>query len=253
MVLMDTKKQYGLIGYPLGHSFSQRFFTEKFEKEKIDACYSNFEIPDIHDIHNVLSSTPHLRGFNVTIPYKEAIIPFLSSLSDEAIEIGAVNVVKVEKREGDCFDLRGYNSDVVGFIDSIKHLLTEDHQQALVLGTGGASKAIIYGLCKLGIKAQLVSRRKSQNTICYADLSQEVFSEFKLIVNCTPLGTYPNINEAPDIPYGYLSDRHLLYDLVYNPEETEFLRRGREYGAKVKNGAEMLKLQALEAWRIWNE
>ena len=251
-VSKDSKKQYGLIGYPLGHSFSQRFFTDKFEEEEIDAVYQNYEIADIHEVTRVIEDTHCLQGFNVTIPHKQTIMPLLSSLSDEACEIGAVNVVKVD-RKGDDILLKGYNSDVVGFVDSIKPLLKEQHSKALVLGTGGASKAIVYGLKKLGVEVQLVSRKRNEEAISYEDITEEMLSRFKLLVNCTPLGTYPDIDSAPDIPYQYLGEEHLLYDLVYNPDKTEFLRRGECQGARIKNGAEMLRLQALEAWRIWEE
>lgn len=250
--MKKQQKQYGLIGFPLGHSFSQRFFTEKFKLEGIDACYSNFEIADVNDVQNILRTIPNLQGFNVTIPHKESIIPLLNAISDQAREIGAVNVVKVE-RLGQQVSLAGYNSDVVGFVDSLKPLLQGNHRKALVLGTGGASKAVVYGLKELGIETQLVSRKRSSGAITYDDLSEDIIAQYKLIVNCTPLGTYPNVQSYPQIPYHFLGKEHLLYDLVYNPEKTEFLHRGEERGAAIKNGAEMLRLQALEAWRIWNE
>lgn len=250
---MSIQKQYGLIGYPLGHSFSQRFFSDKFKQEGTDAIYSNYEISDIRDILNILKDNSNLIGLNVTIPYKESILTFLSELSEEAKEIGAVNVVKV-LRNGTDFILKGYNSDVVGFVNSIEPLLNESvHKKALVLGTGGASKAVVYGLNKLGIEAQLVSRSRREGMIVYEELTKEVIEEYRVVVNCTPLGTYPNVEGMADIPYQYLTPEHLLYDLVYNPVKTKFLQRGEEKGAQIKNGAEMLKLQALEAWRIWNE
>lgn len=250
---MSIQKQYGLIGYPLGHSFSQRFFSDKFKQEGTDAIYSNYEISDIRDILNILKDNSNLIGLNVTIPYKESILTFLSELSEEAKEIGAVNVVKV-LRNGTDFILKGYNSDVVGFVNSIEPLLNESvHKKALVLGTGGASKAVVYGLNKLGIEAQLVSRSRREGMIVYEELTKEVVEEYRVVVNCTPLGTYPNVEGMADIPYQYLTPEHLLYDLVYNPVKTKFLQKGEEKGAQIKNGAEMLKLQALEAWRIWNE
>lgn len=250
---MSEQKQYGIIGFPLGHSFSRGFFTEKFLREGIDAMYSNYEIPNIDQLQTILDSNTHLVGLNVTIPHKQSIIPLLSAISDEAKAIGAVNVVKVIRNK-DEVSLKGYNSDVVGFINSIKPLLNPDlHRKALVLGTGGASKAIVYGLNKLGIKTQLVSRSKQSDTITYEELDKQLLDEYKVIVNCSPLGTFPNVEEAPAIPYELLSADQLLYDLVYNPAETEFLKRGKAKGAKIKNGAEMLELQAIEAWKIWNE
>lgn len=250
---MNKQKQYGLIGYPLGHSFSRGFFTEKFLREGIDAMYSNYEIPSVDQLETILEANAHLVGFNVTIPHKENIIPLLSAMSDEAKAIGAVNVVKVT-RDGNSVSLKGYNSDVVGFVNSIKPLLNmEIHRKALVLGTGGASKAVVYGLNGLGIETQLVSRSKLVNTITYEELNAQVLKEYKVIVNCSPLGTFPKVDEAPAIPYDLLGTEHLLYDLVYNPAETEFLKRGKAKGTTIKNGAEMLELQAIEAWRIWNE
>ena len=249
---MNKQKQYGLIGYPLGHSFSSSFFAEKFMFEGIDAMYSNYEIATIDQLKTILELNTHLVGFNVTIPYKEQIIPLLAGISIEAKEIGAVNVVSVHRVDGKAA-LFGYNSDVVGFNNSIKPLLKSTHTKALVLGTGGASKAIVYGLKKLGLETQLVSRSKGENTITYEELDERLMNEYKVIVNCSPLGTYPNVDEAPVIPYELLTTEHLLYDLVYNPAETEFLKRGKMKGATIKNGAEMLELQALEAWRIWNK
>lgn len=250
--MMNKQKQYGLIGYPLGHSFSSSFFAEKFLLEGIDAMYSNYEIASIDQLKTILELNTHLVGFNVTIPYKEQVIPFLAGISVEAKEIGAVNVVSVRRINGKAA-LFGFNSDVVGFNNSIKPLLKVAHSKALVLGTGGASKAVVYGLTKLGLETQLVSRSKSEDTITYEELDVKLMNEYKVIVNCSPLGTYPNMTEAPAIPYDLLTDEHLLYDLVYNPAETEFLKRGKAKGATIKNGAEMLELQALEAWRIWNE
>lgn len=249
---MKNQKQYGLIGYPLGHSFSSGFFTEKFMREGIDAMYSNYEIASIDQLQTILETNTHLVGFNVTIPYKEKMIPLLAGISVEAKEIGAVNVVCVKRVNGKAA-LFGYNSDVIGFSNSIAPLLKDEHRKALVLGTGGASKAVVYGLKKLGLETQLVSRTKQQNTITYEEVDAKVLEEYKVIVNCSPLGTFPNVEEAPAIPYHLLDDKHLLYDLVYNPAETEFLKRGKKQGAAIKNGAEMLELQALAAWEMWNE
>lgn len=240
---------YGLIGYPLGHSFSQRFFTQKFEEEHIEAQYLNFELEDLTTIKEVLKDKT-IKGLNVTIPYKKNIFAYLDEVSDEAKAIGAVNVIKLI-RENNQLKLVGYNSDIFGFKESIRPLLKPFHQKALVLGTGGASNAIKVGLSQLGITTQSVSRTKQDDTITYNEVTKEVLTEYNIIVNCTPLGTYPNIEGAPDIPYQHLSTQHLLYDLVYNPAETSFLRQGRVQGATTKNGLEMLYLQAIKAWEIW--
>lgn len=240
--------KYGIIGYPLGHSFSRAFFTEKFQREHIDAEYVNFEIPSADMLPGIVQANPNLRGLNVTLPHKEAVIPMLDELSDEAKEIGAVNVIRV--RDG---RLKGFNSDIIGFMDSIRPLLKPWHQHALVLGTGGASRAIRVGLQRLGIEWTYVSRTPAPGRLTYADLTSELMEHYQVIVNCSPVGMFPHVDACPDIPYQLLTDRHLLYDLVYNPQETLFLKRGAEYGAAVKNGLEMLHLQALASWRFWNE
>lgn len=244
--------KYGLIGYPLGHSFSQNFFNEKFANEGIDATYQNFEIPTIDQIKEILVSTPELKAFNVTIPYKEQIIPYLSELSDEAKEIGAVNVVKVV-RNGSKITLKGYNSDVIGFRNSLQPLLESHHKKALVLGTGGASKAVIQALKSLKIEYLQVSRTQKEGMVTYGQITPEMMDEYKLIVNCTPLGMYPNINNCPTLPYAAMDSKTLLYDLIYNPDETLFLSKGKEYGAQTKNGLEMLLLQAYASWEFWNK
>lgn len=240
--------RYGIIGFPLGHSFSRAFFTEKFQKEHIDAEYVNFEIPSAHLLPEIVRSNPHLRGLNVTLPYKEAVIPMLDSMSDEAREIGAVNVIQV--REG---RLKGFNSDIIGFMGSLRPLLKPWHQHALVLGTGGASRAIRVGLERLGLDWTYVSRTAAEGRLTYSALTPEVMEHFQVIVNCSPVGMFPKVDACPDIPYHLLSSRHLLYDLVYNPEETLFLKRGAQQGATIKNGLEMLHLQALASWEFWNE
>ena len=240
--------KYGIIGYPLGHSFSRAFFTEKFQREHIDAEYVNFEIPSADMLPGIVQTNPNLRGLNVTLPHKEAVIPMLDELSDEAKEIGAVNVIRV--RDG---RLKGFNSDIIGFMDSIRPLLKPWHQHALVLGTGGASRAIRVGLQRLGIEWTYVSRTPAPGRLTYADLTSELMEHYQVIVNCSPVGMFPRVDACPDIPYQLLTDRHLLYDLVYNPQETLFLKRGAEHGAAVKNGLEMLHLQALASWRFWNE
>lgn len=240
--------KYGIIGYPLGHSFSRAFFTEKFQREHIDAEYVNFEIPSADMLPGIVQANPNLRGLNVTLPHKEAVIPMLDELSDEAKEIGAVNVIRV--RDG---RLKGFNSDIIGFMDSIRPLLKPWHQHALVLGTGGASRAIRVGLQRLGIEWTYVSRTPAPGRLTYTDLTPDLMEHYQVIVNCSPVGMFPHVDACPDIPYRLLTDRHLLYDLVYNPQETLFLKRGAERGAAVKNGLEMLHLQALASWRFWNE
>ena len=238
---------FGLLGYPLGHSFSRAFFNEKFAREGIDAEYVNFELPSIDTLPRLLKEHPNLRGLNVTIPYKQAVIPFLDELSDEARVIGAVNVIRIGQH------LKGFNSDIIGFTDSIRPLLKPHHQKALVLGTGGASKAICRGLEKLGLEWRYVSRKACEpHTLTYANLTPDILTEYTVIVNCTPLGMFPKVDAAPAIPYEALTPRHLLYDLVYNPEETLFMKEGRRRGATVKNGLEMLHLQAFASWEFWN-
>ncbi|MBM6882460.1 shikimate dehydrogenase family protein [Bacteroides caecigallinarum] len=245
-------KKFGLIGYPLGHSFSKNFFNEKFHSENIDAEYVNFEIPTIEDFSNVIKSNPTLCGLNVTIPYKEQVIGYLDELDPDAAAIGAVNVIKIEKIKGKT-KLTGYNSDVMGFTQSIESLLEPNHTKALILGTGGASKAINYGLHKLGLETKFVSRSKrNDNTITYDDITPEIMNEYKVIVNCTPTGMYPQADECPKIPYEYVTPEHLMYDLLYNPDTTLFMKNGSDRGAIVKNGLEMLLLQAFGAWEIWN-
>lgn len=243
--------KYGLIGYPLGHSFSISYFNEKFQNEGIDATYENFEIPDIKALPEVLDSNPELRGLNVTIPYKEKVISYLDSLSPEAREIGAVNVIKVEHK-GKKISLKGYNSDVIGFTKSIEPLLERYHKKALILGTGGASKAIEYGLKSLGLETLKVSRSEKAGSIQYKQLKPEDMKEYNVIVNCTPCGMYPHADECPALPYEGMDTHTLLYDLIYNPDETLFMKKGKEQGATVKNGLEMLLLQAFASWEFWN-
>ncbi|MBR3471813.1 MAG: shikimate dehydrogenase [Prevotella sp.] len=243
--------KYGLIGHPLGHSFSKSFFNEKFQNEIIDAEYINFDIPDIDDLPEVLASNPELRGLNVTIPYKEKVISFLDSLSPEARAIGAVNVIRVTSK-GNGFKLKGFNSDVIGFTKSIEPLLEKHHKKALILGTGGASKAIDYGLKVLGLETVYVSRYERPGTIQYETITPEVVKEYNVIVNCTPVGMFPHTDECPRLPYEALDEHNILYDLLYNPDETLFMYKGRKQGATVKNGLEMLLLQAYASWEFWN-
>lgn len=246
-------KRFGIIGYPLGHSFSPGYFNEKFENEGIDAHYDKYELPVITDLQAVIDYTPDLCGFNVTIPYKEKVMSYLDSVSPEARAIGAVNVVKISRKDGNKPYLEGYNSDVIGFMRSIQPLLDNHHKKALILGTGGASKAVNYGLHQFGIETVLVSRSQKDKTIQYQQITPEMLAEYTVIVNCTPCGMAPHFNECPDIPYEALSKQHLLYDLIYNPDETLFLKKGKAQGALTKNGLEMLLLQAEAGWEIWNK
>ena len=246
--------KYGLIGYPLKHSFSIVYFNEKFKAENIDAEYVNFEIPRIEEFMEVVEENPNLCGLNVTIPYKEQVIPYLDELDKDTAKIGAVNVIKIIRQPKGKVKLVGYNSDIIGFTRSIEPLLKPDiHTHALILGTGGASKAIFRGLENLGIKSTFVSRtKKNDEVMTYEELTPEVMQQYKIIVNCTPVGMYPKVDECPAIPYDQLTTDHLLYDLLYNPDETLFMKRGRAQGATAKNGLEMLLLQAFAAWEIWH-
>ena len=243
--------KYGLIGYPLGHSFSIGYFNEKFQNECIDATYENFEIPSIENLTEILDSNPELKGLNVTIPYKEKVISYLDSISPEARAIGAVNVIKVTHK-GNKTELKGYNSDVIGFTQSIEPLLERYHKKALVLGTGGASKAIIFSLKSLCIETLTVSRFERHGCVRYEDITPEIIKEYNVIVNCTPCGMYPQTDDCPNLPYEAMDSHTLLYDLIYNPDETLFLKKGKAQGATVKNGLEMLLLQAFASWNFWN-
>ena len=248
---MSRKELFGLVGYPLGHSFSESFFNNKFNSEGIDAQYLNFEIPNINEFRNIINTNTNLRGLNVTIPYKEQVIPYLDDIDITASEIGAVNVVKFI-RNGNNLILKGFNSDVIGFCNSLKPLLKPQHTHALVLGTGGAAKAIAHGLKSLGIEPIYVSRTKKDGVLTYDELTPEIIEKYQVIVNTTPAGMYPHVDTCPDIPYHLLTPQHLCYDVVYNPEVTLFMKKSQEQGAMVKNGLEMLILQALAAWEIWN-
>jgi len=252
--MTDEGKIYGLLGKSLTHSFSMDFFNQKFIAEEIDAQYINFEITDIGDLMSILSEYPNINGLNVTLPYKESVIPFLDELDETAQLVGAVNVIKIIKsNHAGVMKLVGYNSDFMAFMNSIKPLLTKEMTSALILGTGGASKACQAALKVLGIDVHLVSRKKSASTITYEELTKQMIHDNKIIVNTTPLGTYPHIETCPFIPYRFLTPSHLCYDLVYNPSETAFMKLSAEQGAVVKNGLEMLLLQAFESYRIWTE
>ena len=247
----EKKSKFGLLGKNISYSFSSGYFTKKFEKLNLKKHkYVNFDIPEIKDFPSIIEETPNLKGMNVTIPYKEEVIQYLDKLDETAKEIGAVNTIKFTKRG----DLKGYNTDIFGFENSIKPFLKKHHKKALILGTGGASKAVAYAFKRNDIKFKFVSRNPSEkNQISYKDLSEEILEEYTVIVNCSPIGTFPNVNDAPKIPYQFISDKHLLFDLIYNPEETAFLKKGKEKGAAIKNGYQMLELQAEEAWRIWDD
>jgi len=245
--------KYGLIGYPLEHSFSKGYFTEKFVKEKIsDSEYNNYPINPIDQFQLLINDNPELIGLNVTIPYKEQIIKFLDELDENASKIGAVNTIKIT-RKGNENHLKGFNTDYFGFEESLKPLLKEYHKMALILGTGGASKAVGFVMNKLGINYKYVSRKPvSAEILSYKQLTTGLVHEFLIIINTSPLGMYPNIKACPDIPYQSLTRYHILYDLIYNPEITLFLKKGKDAGAITLNGLSMLHLQAEKAWEIWN-
>lgn len=243
---------FGLIGFPLSHSFSSEYFARKFSDNHItDAAYKLFPIDQIGYLAELLAQNPELVGLNVTIPHKVNVIPFLDELSTEAAVIGAVNCVKIT-RAGSKVHLKGYNTDVTGFAESLKPLLKTWHTKALVLGSGGASKAVCHGLKLLGISFDVVSRNAETGRLTYTNLDEALLASHQLIVNTTPMGMYPAVDSFPPIPYEFLGEKHLLFDLVYNPVETIFMKKGLEYGATVKNGYEMLVLQAERSWEIWN-
>jgi shikimate dehydrogenase len=243
-------RTFGLIGYPLSHSFSKLFFTKKFEKELIrDTAYELFPIPEIGELADLLRN-PELAGLNVTIPYKVAVLPFVDKLDPAAADIGAVNCLKIT-HSADGRQVKGYNTDAYGFEESLKPLLQGDHRKALILGDGGAASAVKYVLNKLGIAYRSVLRKPMPGALQYADVDEALLQSHTVIINTTPLGTFPNVEECPDIPYEYLSAKHLAYDLVYNPEETLFLKMVKEKGGTIKNGLEMLELQAERSWEIW--
>lgn len=244
-------KQFGLIGLPLGHSFSKKFFSTKFETENVDAQYDLYELQNVSELL-ALKEKSQLCGLNVTIPYKQQVIPLLDELDETAAEIGAVNVIKFIRKDGG-LRLKGYNSDAIGFENSISPLLKGCHKKALILGTGGASKAIDYTLRKLGIITTFVSRTAKDGALSYQQLTEAVLADYLVIVNASPVGTFPHVDKCPDIPYQFLGSDHLLFDAVYNPPLTLFLRKGQEQGAQVLNGEGMLIGQAQAAWKIWEE
>ncbi len=245
-------KRLGLIGYPLTHSFSEKYFSEKFDREGIEGFeYRNYPIQHVQDLKALIEEREKLVGLNVTIPHKQQIMSLLDEIDPEAAKIGAVNTIRIERIAGK-IHLTGYNSDAYGFRESLIPLLGTGHRYALVLGTGGASKAVTYVLQQMGIEFQYVSRDPSRDQLHYLDLCYTVLKKHTLIVNTTPLGTYPDTSTFPNIPYDLVTTDHILYDLVYNPAETEFLRLGKQKGASIKNGYEMLLLQAEKSWEIWN-
>jgi len=247
-------KTFGLIGHRLGYSFSRNFFTEKFAKENLENHeYVNFELDSINEFPGIFEQGKDICGLNCTIPYKQQIMQFLDEIDEEAAQIGAVNTVKITYNDGKRH-LKGFNTDIYGFENSLRPMLGEKHKKALILGTGGASKAIKHILNKLKIDyvSATIEEQLFEKEIRYAQINDEVLKEYLIIIHATPIGTFPNIDNCPDIPYQSITSDHVLFDLVYNPEETLFLKKGKEQGAKTKNGLEMLHLQAIKAWEIWN-
>ncbi|RKD90545.1 shikimate dehydrogenase family protein [Mangrovibacterium diazotrophicum] len=247
-------KTYGLIGYRLGYSFSKGFFTEKFEKENLQEHeYVNFELDTIDEFPGIFEKNDHIAGLNCTIPYKQQIMPFLDEIDEEAATVGAINTVKIIRSEAGV-KLKGFNTDIYGFENSLKPMLSEKHKKALILGTGGASKAIKYILKKLGLSYVSASIEETLNEgeIRYEEINEDLLKEYLVVINATPLGTFPKVENCANIPYEFLTSDHVLFDLVYNPEETLFMKKGKAQGAAVKNGLEMLHLQAIKAWEIWN-
>lgn len=248
-----SKTQFGLIGNPLSHSFSGKYFEGKFNKENlIDHKFNLYEIANLKDFKSFIAGIENLKGLSITIPFKQQVIPFLDHLDMDALKIGAVNCIKIDKEENKLF-LSGYNTDVYGFEKSLKPLLQPHQKKALILGTGGAAKAMAFVMGKLEIEYVFVSRSPDAcKQIRYKILNKNIIEEHHIIVNTTPLGMFPNIEQAPDIPYEYINNKHLLFDLTYNPKITTFLKKGKDKGATIKNGLEMLQLQAEKAWEIWN-
>ncbi len=247
---MNNRFKFGLIGKSISYSFSKKYFTEKFHKLGLDTFrYYNYDLPEIDEFPFILYQREEdFKGFNVTIPYKESIMKYLDEVEEEALEIGAVNTIKVTSEN----KLIGYNTDVYGFQKSIEPTLKKHHKNALILGTGGASKAVSYALNKLEIQNKFVSRKSLESNFLYSDLNENIIEKYTVIINCTPLGTHPNVENSPSIPYQFITNKHLLFDLIYNPAETKFLKEGKKRGAIIKNGYEMLELQAEKSWEIWN-
>ncbi|MDX1331966.1 MAG: shikimate dehydrogenase [Robiginitalea sp.] len=241
-------RRFGLIGKDISYSFSPGYFAEKFRKLGLKDCiYEIYDLPEISAFPDLLQQHPDLSGLNVTIPYKEAVIPYLNHLEKQAREIGAVNTLRFTQN-----GLEGHNTDVTGFRESLRPLLTPADRAALILGTGGASKAVAFGLGQLHIPFRFVSRNPKDGQLSYEELNPELLEQYQVLINCTPLGTFPEVEGAPSLPYEAIGPTHLLYDLIYNPPETTFLKEGKQRGARIKNGLEMLRLQAEASWEIWN-
>lgn len=247
---MNNRNKFGLLGKDISYSFSRKYFTEKFQELGLkDYKYSNFDIPEIEEFPFLLyHREDEFRGVNVTIPYKESVMRYLDDVDEDARNIGAVNTIKIT----DDNKLVGYNTDFYGFQNAIQPLLKSNHKKALILGTGGASKAIAYAFDKMNIEYKFVSRKVSEGRFLYSMLNEQIMEEYTVIVNSSPVGTHPNINESPNIPFQFITNKHLLFDLIYNPAETKFLSEGKKRGAIIKNGLEMLQLQAEKSWKIWN-
>ena len=249
-MIESLKKRFGLLGRNISYSFSRGYFTEKFKNENLEGCtYENFDLQDISEFSEIIAHIAEIKGINVTIPYKEEVMPYLDSLSKKAAQIGAVNTIKITKKR----KLKGYNTDYFGFKKSIQPLLQPHHQKALILGTGGASKGIAFALQELGISYVFVSRSAKEHTLAYTQLDAATFNDYQIVINCTPIGTSPNIEASPAIPYELFTDKHIAYDLIYNPEQTKFLQQAKAKGATIKNGYDMLVLQAEKSWEIWNK
>lgn len=243
-------RKFGLIGRNISYSFSESYFQNKFKKEEIrDASYQNFDLKSIKEIDSLLKNNPEIKGLNVTIPYKEEVVTYLNSINKKAKQIGAINTIKVTKKG----KLKGYNTDCYGFKKSIRPFLKKHHEKALILGTGGASKAIAFVLEQLKIDYSYVSRSQSKHNFTYKDLNKDIVKQHTIIVNCSPVGTHPHINDCPKIPYQAITNKHILFDLIYNPSETLFLTKGKMKGASIINGLKMLEYQAEKSWEIWNK
>lgn len=246
-------RRYGLIGFPLGHSFSSKYFSDKFKREGITGCsYDNFPLKSIDELPRLVDSMPDLCGLNVTIPFKTSVLNYLNSLDPAVSEAGAANVLKI-RRTGKEILISGYNSDITGIRDSLDPFIGPKLKNALIMGTGGSSRAVLYTLKKLGLNVILVSRKRGPGLICYSDINKALLDKTELIVNTTPLGMFPDINSKPDIDYHLLNENHVLFDLVYNPEMTAFLKTGKERGCKIITGLKMLHSQAERSWIIWND
>ena len=243
------KNRFGLVGKSISYSFSKKYFTQKFSELGLDDhSYENFDLETIAEFYGLMANHPDIKGLNVTIPYKEAVLPYLDQVSKEAKKIGAVNTIRMTKN-----GLKGYNTDVYGFRKSIEPYLRDHHKNSLILGTGGASKAVAFVFDEMGIPYQFVSRNPADGQLGYSEIKETLLQTHTIIVNCSPLGTFPNVAEKPNLPYSSLSPRHLLFDLIYNPEKTAFLQEGEKRGAAICNGRQMLELQAEKSWEIWNK